>query len=123
MDWIAEPLDRLQWALWHFLTTIFWAVDRLVLIGAVLIHSLRRWVTDPDGVIDLVTASMLQGEPAASLKTFIAGAILLALLLAAFIFILRPLIGQGHSPVDLRKIFLWLVFAGYLFSTGGAFFT
>src|SRR5205814_4768030 len=106
MYWISDPLDRLQWALWHFLTTIFWAVDRLVLIGAVLIHSLRKWITNPGGVIDLVMSSMLQGEQALSLKTFIAGAILLALLLAAFVFILRPLIGKDHAPVDLRKVFL-----------------
>lgn len=123
MDWISDPLDRLQWSLWHFLATIFWAVDRLVLIGAVLIHTLRRWITNPGGIIDLVMSSMLQGEGALSLKTFMAGAILLALLLAAFIFILRPLIGSGHSPVDLRKVFLWLALAGYLFSTGGAIFT
>jgi hypothetical protein len=123
MDWILDPIDRLQWALWHFLATIFWAIDRLVLIGAVLIHSLRKWITRPEGVIDLVMSSMLQGEQAVSLKTFVAGAILLALLLAAFVFILRPLIGRDHAPVDLRKVFLWLVLAGYLFSTGGAFFS
>lgn len=123
MDWISEPLDHLQWGLWHFLATVFWAVDRLVLMGAVLIHTLRKWITNPNGIIDLVMSSMLQGETAAGLKTFMAGAILLALLLAVFVFILRPLIGQGHSPVDLRKVFLWLAFAGYLFSTGGAFFS
>ena len=81
MDWISDPLDRLQWALWHFLATIFWAVDRLVLIGAVLIHTLRRWITNPGGIIDLVMSTMLQGAGAVSLKTFMAGAILLALML------------------------------------------
>src|SRR4051794_19374263 len=70
MDWISDPLDRLQWALWHFIATIFWAVDRLVLIGAVLIHTLRKWITNPGGIIDLVMSSMLQGEGAVSLKTF-----------------------------------------------------
>lgn len=123
MDWLQDPLDRFQWAVWHFLATIFWAIDRLALVGAVLIHTVRKWITNPNGIIDLVMNSMLQGEGAASLKTFVAGAILLALLLSAFVFILRPLLGSGQSPVDLRKVFLWLALIGYLFSTGGAFFT
>src|SRR4051812_50207612 len=108
MDWISDPLDRLQWALWHFLATIFWAVDRLVLIGAVLIHTLRKWITNPGGIIDLVMSSMLQGEGAVSLKTFMAGGVLFGLLLAAFFFILPPLLGRGQAPGGLRQVFLWV---------------
>ncbi len=123
MDWLQDPLEQLQWGVLHWAATLFWNIDRLILMGAVLIHTIRKWITQPSGIINMVTTYLLQDEGSASLKTYIAGAILLALLLASFVFILRPLIGSDHNPVDLRKVFLWLAVGGYLFSSGPAFFS
>ncbi len=123
MDWLQDPLEQLQWGVLHWVATLFWNIDRLILMGAVLIHTIRKWITQPSGIINMVTTYLLQDEGSASLKTYIAGAILLALLLASFVFILRPLIGSDHNPVDLRKVFLWLAVGGYLFSSGPAFFS
>jgi hypothetical protein len=123
VDWIQEPLEQLQWGLLHWLAGLFWAADRLLLIGGVLIHSLRRWITDPSGLITLVLTQLLQDPTGSQLiKTYIAGGVLLALLTAAFWFFLRPLLGAGAgAPVDVRKVFLWLALAGFLFGQGPAF--
>lgn len=123
MDWLQDPLEQLQWGILHWVATLCWNLDRLLLMGAVLIHTVRKWITQPSGIINMVTTYLLQDEGSVSLKTYIAGAILLALLLASFVFILRPLIGSDHNPVDLRKVFIWLAVVGYLFSTGPAFFS
>src|SRR5215212_10042287 len=123
MDWIQEPLEQIQWAILHWLAGLLWSVDRLFLIAGVMIHSLRRWITDPGGLITLVLTQFLQ-DPAGSqlIKTYVAGGVLLALLLAAFWFFLRPLLGAGAgAPVEVRKVFLWLAVAGFLFGSGPAF--
>jgi hypothetical protein len=123
MDWIQEPLEQIQWAVLHWLAGLLWSVDHLLLMGGVLIHSLRRWITDPGGLITLVLTQFLQ-DPAGSqlIKTYLAGGVLLALLLAAFWYFLRPVLGTGAgAPVDVRKVFLWLAVAGFLFGSGPAF--
>lgn len=123
MDWIQEPLERIEWSLLHWVAGIFWAIgDRMLLIGAVLINSARKLIVDPSGLINLVLTQLLQ-DPTGSqiLKTYIAGAVLLALLLAAGWYILRPLIGQNiQSPASVGKVFAWLAVAGYLFTNGPA---
>src|SRR5215211_7095281 len=98
MDWLIEPLQQIQWAILHWIAGLLWAMDRMLLIGGVLIHSLRKWITDPGGLITLVLTQLLQ-DPGNSqlLKAYIAGGVLLALVLAALWFMLRPLLGAGAS--------------------------
>ena len=120
LDWLQEPLEHVQWSIERVLATLAWNVDRQLLIGAVLIHSLRKWITGQGGILDLAMVQLLVSPESSVIKDLVAGAVVLALLVAAIMFALRGVLGRSFAPVDLRKIALWFAVAAYLFAAGPA---
>ena len=91
----------MQWSLERVVATLFWNLDRQLLIGAVLIHSVRKWITGQHGVIDLAMAELLVNGGSAVIKNLVAGA---AGPRAAgrrdHARALRPVLGAGFQPAS-----------------------
>jgi hypothetical protein len=121
LDWLQEPLEQVQWSLEQVVATLFWNLDRQLLIGAVLIHSVRKWITNPGGIIDLAMTELLVNSGSAVIKNLVAGAVVLALLGAAMFVALRPLLGAQFPGIDPRKVLVWFAVAAYLFAAGPGF--
>jgi hypothetical protein len=121
LDWLQEPLEQVQWSLEQVVATLFWNLDRQLLIGAVLIHSVRKWITNPGGIIDLAMTELLVNSGSAVIKNLVAGAVVLALLGAAMFVALRPVLGAGFPGIDPRKVLVWFAVAAYLFAAGPGF--
>src|SRR5690349_14102310 len=121
LDWLQEPLEQVQWSLEQVVATLFWNLDRQLLIGAVLIHSVRKWITNPGGIIDLALTELLVNSGSAVIKNLVAGAVVLALLGAAMFVALRPLLGAQFPGIDPRKVLVWFAVAAYLFAAGPGF--
>src|SRR5207302_9963272 len=111
----GKAVDGAQYALWLVVSQLFWACDQLLLLAGVQLHSWRRLLLSPDGLVDLILNYFFHDAGATLLKGYIGAAVTAALLLAAVVYALRFLANAGRGPVDLARVFAWFVLAALLF--------
>ena len=115
-DFIGEAMDRGLFQFWEGAATFFWNFDRAMLNGAVQLYAWRRTMSRPGGLIGQIVTHLVD-DP--TIRTYLGGALGLALVLVALTFALRAYTGRDLNPVSLPKVALWLTLIGYLLTQGG----
>lgn len=124
----TDPLDwaygLLQYAIWFILQAIgigLWKLDQGILAGAIFIHGLRHFLSDPNGLISLViTRAFGSGTGGQAVKSLFGDALRLAMIMLAITLALRALLAGAIQLVDPRKLVVWAMLAFGLFSSSGA---
>ncbi len=118
-DWMLIPGQYFACLFFYAIAWFWWRLDQAVLLAAVLINYFRQWLqTD---VLDFTMSLLLQPGTGNAILPFIAGGVMLAVVLGAIFLLLRPLLIHS-SPVDFRKVIFWLALIGWLFTNRGSIF-
>lgn len=126
--WLADELDWayaiLQHGLWILLSWVgvgLWKMDQGILAGAIFIHGLRHFLSDPNGLISLIIARAFGSGPGGqAIKALFGDALRLALAVLAITLAVRGFLSGAIQLVDPRKLIVWALLAFYLFGSSGA---
>jgi hypothetical protein len=110
-DWFFIPVQWTICVVGRTLASLLWMFNQVWLLIAAMFYYLRWWL-EHSLLNTLLTALF---GPANVANAWIAGSLGLAVLLGGIFLILRTL-GIRHSPVDLRKAAVWVIFLGFLFA-------
>src|SRR5579859_533781 len=121
-DWLQEPIDHAEWQVLYWVGQGLWWLDRQMLQFAIMIHSARKLISDPGGLIQIAMEEIFRGDGSDITKTLVTGMLQLAFTLVVLMLALRA-IGWDLELVKPGKLILYFFACVILFSTGGLLFT